>query len=303
MAVASMMSAPRGSAAPFVFYPEVPPISLELTNVCNLKCPYCANNTLTRPSGSIEWPLLDKLIDECAGRRHAIDWLHGTGEPLLWEGLEDVVRRITERDAGKGSFATNATLLYPDRVERLLRAGLRNIYISLDSMDERIYRATRGGDLPKVIRNIQAMLAIVPPEFEVTIALMNHKLQTITDADKARFRDTFGPEERVRLNIVGTGRMPSAREDYRLYANQQDGCTIPSDFFFIAHDGRAALCCADQDLVHVLGDTNSSTIEEIWFREDNQILFRNIALGLHPCPEVCTKLCHLKEPTRERAPV
>src|SRR5579862_5673451 len=172
-----MASAPPHGG--FVYYPEVPPISLELTSVCNLKCPYCANNTLTRPSGYIGDALLDRLIGQCAGGRHAIDWLHGTGEPLLWDRLEEVVARIVGCGAGKGSFATNATLLYPDRVESLLKAGLRTIYISLDSMEERIYKATRGGDLAKVIRNIQAMIALVPPEFDITIALMNHKLQTI----------------------------------------------------------------------------------------------------------------------------
>ena len=36
--------------------------------------------------------------------------------------------------------------------------------------------------------------------------------------------------------------------------------------------------------------------DEIWFREENQIMFRNIGLGLRPCPEICTKHCHLKDP-------
>jgi sulfatase maturation enzyme AslB (radical SAM superfamily) len=297
MVIAATDAAPRPHRG-FVFYSEVPPISLELTSVCNLKCPYCANNTLTRPSGYIDDALLDKLIGECAGGRHAIDWLHGTGEPLLWDRLEEVVSRIVRCGAGKGSFATNATLLYPDRVESLLEAGLRNIYISLDSMDERIYKATRGGDLGKVIRNVQTMIAIVPADFEITIALMNHKLQTITDADRARFHQTFGPPERVKLNLVGTGWMPGAREDWRAIPYKSDTCTIPSDFFFITHDGRVALCCSDQDAAHTIGDANRETIDEIWFKEENQIRFRNIALGLRPCPELCTKSCHLKEPAR-----
>ena len=286
---------PRG----FVFYPKVPPISLELHNVCNLKCPYCANATLTRPSGYISEELLDKLIEECAGGRHAIDWLHGTGEPLLWDRLEEVIGRIVARGAGKGSFATNATLLYPDRVESLVEAGLRSIYISLDSMDEDVYRATRGGNLAKVIHNIKTMIAMVPPDFAITIALMDHKLQVIGPEQRARFHDTFGPPERITLNVVGTGLMPSAREDYRAPPYKTDTCAVPSDFFFITHDGRVALCCSDQDAAHTIGDARVETIDEIWFKEANQIMFRNIALGLRPCPELCTEQCHLKRPSRE----
>lgn len=100
------------------FYPAVPPISLELTNRCNLKCPYCANGTLTRPSGTIAWSLLERLVDQCAGGPKQIDWLHGTGEPLLGCRLEDVIRLIRGRNAGAVSFATNATLLTADRVGR-----------------------------------------------------------------------------------------------------------------------------------------------------------------------------------------
>jgi cyclic pyranopterin phosphate synthase len=130
----------RDDAPAFVFYPTVPPISLELTSRCNLKCPYCANGTLTRPEGFIAWSLLEKLVDQCKDGRHAIDWLHGTGEPLLWKRVEDVIRLITSQDAGKASFGTNGTLLHPHRIESLLAAGLTSVYVSLDSLNREIYR-------------------------------------------------------------------------------------------------------------------------------------------------------------------
>jgi sulfatase maturation enzyme AslB (radical SAM superfamily) len=285
-----------GIGSKFIFYPKVPPISLELTNRCNLKCPYCANATLTRAGGLIEWSLLEKLVEESSDEKHSIDWLHGTGEPLLWDRLEEVIRLIVSNRAGKASFATNATLLHPRRVEKLLQAGLTGIYISLDSLNQEIYKSTRGGDLEKVVRNVKTMISMVPANFDVTIALMTHKLQQITQSDVALFWETFGADPRIKLNVVETGILPSAREDYRLHPNQQQRCGLPSEYFFITLSGRVALCCADQDLMHPIGDTRTETIDEIWFREENQILFRNVGMGLHPCPQICTKHCHLKEP-------
>ncbi|MGB8853554.1 MAG: radical SAM/SPASM domain-containing protein [Pirellulales bacterium] len=278
------------------FYPAVPPISLELTNRCNLKCPYCANGTLTRPSGTIAWSLLERLIEQCAGGPKQIDWLHGTGEPLLWSRLEDVIRLIRGRDAGAASFATNATLLTADRVESLLAAGLGSIYISLDSLDERIYAATRGGKLETVIGNIRTMLSIVPGDFTVTIALMNHKDQRLTPGDIDRCHEIFGPAPRIKVNVVETGIMPSARADYRLHRQKVATCSLPNEYFFIAHDGRVALCCSDQDVAHPIGDTNVDSIDEIWFKPSNQAIFRSIGLGLRGCPEFCTAQCHLKTP-------
>jgi len=301
MSAESNTARAASSGRGFVFYSTVPPISLELTNRCNLKCPYCANNTLTRPDGFIRWDLLERLVDQCADGRHALDWLHGTGEPLLWDRLEEVIKLITSRKAGKGNFATNATLLNPGRVESLLKAGLRTIYISLDSMNPEIYRSTRGGDVHKAITNIQTMISMVPADFGVTIALMNHKTQVITDRDIALFRDTFGPEERVKLALIENGMLPSAREDYRRHPATYSTCSSPKDYFFIALDGRVALCGRDQDLMHVIGDAKVETIDEIWFKRENQIVFRNIALGVGKCPNVCTKHCHLKAPSRSRS--
>lgn len=162
------------------FYPAVPPISLELTNRCNLKCPYCANGTLTRPSG--------------------------------------------------------------------------------------------------------------------TIALMNHKDQRLTPGDIDRCHEIFGPAPRIKVNVVETGIMPSARADYRTHRQKVATCSLPNEYFFIAHDGRVALCCSDQDVVHPIGDTNIDSIDEIWFKPSNQAIFRSIGLGLRGCPEFCTAQCHLKTP-------
>ncbi len=286
-----------GYATPsFVFYPKVPPISLELTNRCNLKCPYCANGTLTRDAGYIEWSLLEKIIDDASRNGHSIDWLHGTGEPLLWKRLEEVMRLIISSRAGVASFATNATLLHPHRVESLLDAGLSQIYVSLDSLSQKVYKETRGGKLSKVIKNVQTMLTMTPKDFKVTIALMNHKLQRLTPADVVLFRETFGDDPRIALNIVETGIMPSARQDYRFHPGRNDTCATPSEYFFIALDGRVALCCSDQDVMHAIGDMKHETVSDVWFRDENQRMFRNIALGRRPCPEICTKHCHLKEP-------
>src|SRR5436190_9287097 len=84
------------------FYPHVPSISLECTNLCNLKCPYCANQALTRRRGTIRWELLEKLVEECCREGYRLDTLHGTGEPLLYNRLEDAVRLIRSRNARNG---------------------------------------------------------------------------------------------------------------------------------------------------------------------------------------------------------
>jgi MoaA/NifB/PqqE/SkfB family radical SAM enzyme len=281
----------------FAFYPRVPEITLELTNVCNLTCPYCANNVLTRPKGAIEWELVEKVVDECAGDDNLrINWLHGVGEPLLWKRLEEAVRLIRSRNAGLGSFATNGTLLYEDRVRALLDAGLSRIYVSIDTLDPDVYKATRGGNLAKVVENIQNMIRIVPPDFEIKIALMNHRDHRITPEVGERFAELFGRGRNVFLNGVVNGLIPGATEDYRIAETEMENCFAPRSYLLINKDGIAGLCCRDQDQLHRLGDVTQRSIRDIWYDLANQTTFRNIALGVDECPSVCTEKCELRKP-------
>jgi MoaA/NifB/PqqE/SkfB family radical SAM enzyme len=288
--------APIQETIDFAFYPRIPEISLELTNLCNLTCPYCANPALTRPKGTIEWELLEKIVHEAGRDGLSVNWLHGVGEPLLWKRLEDVIRLIRSHDAGAGSFATNGTLLYEDRVRRLLDAGLTRIYVSIDTLDPEIYKATRGGNLAKVIDNIKAMIRIAPPDFTIRIALMDHRDYRLTAVERARFTEIFGDRPNVVLADVSNWRMPSAPADYRVDAGRITGCLAPRQYLFINKDGIASLCCADQDSLHHLGDVHARSIHDIWFDRDNQTTFRNVAIGVKTCPSVCTDKCVLKKP-------
>jgi len=284
----------------FAYYPNVPVISLELTNHCNLKCPYCANPTLVRPKSYIEWPLLEKIVDECAQRKYNLAWLHGVGEPLLWDRLEETISLIKLKGAGDGSFGTNGTLLRPSRVKRLLDAGLESIYVSIDTLDPQLYANTRGGKLEIIVRNIKDMIEIVPKSFQITVALMNHKDQTITEKNIAQFHEIFGHHPNVRTNLVANQLFPSAPEDYRTDGEEKiQGCGSPLNYVFIALDGRVAICCMDQEVLHSLGSVTERSIHDIWFDPKNQTTFRNVALGIYECPSVCTDKCVLKAPRNE----
>jgi len=278
------------------FYPQVPPISLELTSSCNLKCPYCANSILQRGKNFIKWPLLEKIIEESANGYHNIATLHGTGEPLLWNKLEEVIHLIKSRKAGEASFATNGTLLKRDRILRLLEAGLTSIRVSLDSMDEEIYKATRGANVFKVIENIQTLIELAPQNFQITVVLMNHKTQHITDDHIVQFHKTFGFHQNVQLEIINNGLMPDSPQDFRESQVKVSTCFRPRKWFTITSEGNVSICCSDQNAQAVIGDVNQQTIDEIWYDSQNQATFKNIATGRSPCPELCTAHCWLEKP-------
>ena len=131
-------------------------VMLEVTGRCNLDCSYCAlNDREFRKSRSGEMKLNDALalVDQMDGVN--VLMLYGLGEPLLYKGLETVIRAARRR-IPTVCFTTNATLLSEERSLALAKAGLSRVQVSLDSLDPEYHKRVRGGDVAKIVENVES---------------------------------------------------------------------------------------------------------------------------------------------------
>ncbi len=97
---------------------------------CNLACTYCNEfDDHSEPT-----PLAEMLhrIDHLGRLGTSVITISG-GEPLLHPELDDVIRRIRATGAIAGMI-TNGYLLNRERIERLNRAGLDHMQISIDNV-------------------------------------------------------------------------------------------------------------------------------------------------------------------------
>ncbi|HVN79824.1 MAG TPA: radical SAM protein [Terriglobia bacterium] len=97
---------------------------------CNLSCTYC--NEFDKVSTPVPTEEMFRRIDRLASFGTTIVTISG-GEPLLHPDLDRLIQRIRRRGMLAG-LITNAYLLGPDRVERLNRAGLDHMQISIDNV-------------------------------------------------------------------------------------------------------------------------------------------------------------------------
>lgn len=275
------------------FFPIVPLISLELTNHCNLRCPYCGNRNMTRPRGYMEWGLLEKIVADCRQGGHQIQGLHGAGEPLLYPRLEEAIRLVKDNTTGALAIFTNGVLLTPDKAQKLLSAGVDAINVSLDSLDPKVYAATRGADLAKVVENIRNLIRLAPSTVLIYIDLMNSKVQELSEREIRLFHETFGTRDNVVLWRVENSFFPVADFDYRITPERKTSCCLPASIFSIAWDGRVWLCCLDQDVQHSLGNLDQESIAGVWLDQKNQEALYKLALGELGCPEYCLHKCTL----------
>src|SRR5579875_3565477 len=97
---------------------------------CNLSCAYC--NEYDDVSKPVPIDEMLRRIDHLARLGTSIITISG-GEPLLHPELDQIIARI--RHHGKmAGMITNGYLLMPERIERLNRAGLDHMQISIDNV-------------------------------------------------------------------------------------------------------------------------------------------------------------------------
>lgn len=98
---------------------------------CNLACTYC--NEFDDFSSPVPLPEMKRRLDKLASLGTAIITISG-GEPTLHPELDEIIRHIRRRGMIAG-LITNGYFLTPERIERLNRAGLQHLQISIDNVD------------------------------------------------------------------------------------------------------------------------------------------------------------------------
>lgn len=138
-------------------------LRISVTDACNLRCSYCmpADGPKGCPCRQTMKP--DEIVEiASAAAELGVKKLRITGgEPLVLDGLPELVERLA---AIKGiediSLTTNATLLAP-LADKLYQAGIHRINISLDTLDPVKYmQMTRGGKLSDALEGIRAAMRV-----------------------------------------------------------------------------------------------------------------------------------------------
>ena len=97
---------------------------------CNLSCTYC--NEFDDFSKPVETQEMFRRVDKLGSLGTAVITISG-GEPLLHPELDEIIRRIRKNGMIAG-LITNGYFLVPERIQRLNRAGLEWLQISIDNV-------------------------------------------------------------------------------------------------------------------------------------------------------------------------
>jgi cyclic pyranopterin phosphate synthase len=142
-------------------------LRISVTDRCNFRCPYCmpaeiygeAHQFMARPE-----LLTFEEIERLARRfvELGVEKIRITGgEPLLRHGLDRLVTRLAAIPGVSDLTLTTNGYLLAQQAVALARAGLRRITVSLDSLDDAVFRRMSGRDVgpARVLEGIAAARA------------------------------------------------------------------------------------------------------------------------------------------------
>ena len=174
-------------------------LRISVTDRCNFRCTYCMPKELFGASYRF-MPRSELLSFEEIIRLAEIFVEHGVrkirltgGEPLLRQGLEDLVRMLSSMAGLEDlTLTTNGSLLTPHRARGLRAAGLDRLTVSLDAIDDTVFSSMNdvGFSVEPVLQAIedadQAGLSPIKINMVVKRNVNDHEIVPMAE----RFRGT-----------------------------------------------------------------------------------------------------------------
>jgi MoaA/NifB/PqqE/SkfB family radical SAM enzyme len=169
-------------------------LSINITARCNLRCAMCMqprtgadggdSPTLRRGGAELTPDQWRRVVDQAASAR-PVFYFTG-GEPLLYKGLDQILRHIQSRGL-MAAIVTNGTTL-STHAESLVAAGVQNVTVSLDGPEE-VHDRIRGvaGTFRRAIEGIRALqearrrTGTDVPSIKVNCVITRHSIPTLAN--------------------------------------------------------------------------------------------------------------------------
>ncbi|MDB5100132.1 MAG: molybdenum cofactor biosynthesis protein [Cyanobacteria bacterium RYN_339] len=158
------------------FKRKVDYLRISVTDRCNLRCQYCM------PATGMDWIDRDEILTyeeiERFVREVAVPLgirklrLTG-GEPMVRKDLAGLIARLAVIPGIDDLALTTNGLFLEQQAQALKLAGLQRINVSMDSLRaERFKEITRGGDLERVWRGVDAAMAVGLTPLKLNVVVM-----------------------------------------------------------------------------------------------------------------------------------
>ncbi len=281
-------------------------INIDVANACNFKCNFCFHgmndNELKNSDfnpGVMDYELfkiITQQIKEFPEKIKCIG-LSGIGEPLLNKRLPDMIQLTKEYDvADKVVVTTNGSLLTQKFTDSLVNAGLDEVIISIEALNnKKYYDITMAKvDFEELVESIRYLYEN-KGECKVFVKIVNIAFDDLND--EKRFHDIFDSvADMAYVEKIIPQFKPVNYDvlnlDYErtLYDKELLPIEVCSMVFYamqIATSGNVCPCCVDYNETVVFGNVKTNHLYDIWnskqFNEFRKVHLNNKRNNIELC--------------------
>lgn len=256
--------------APYIF-------SVELTNICNLKCIICPQSL---ESAAVKRGVLrfdDFVVIFNKINRHARELtLSVGGESLINKDIFRIIEYV-KLHAPKIDLklGTNAVLMDTANADLLLQSGLDEVIFSFDGETKDDYEFIRAGsDFDRTLKNINYFLkkhSEIQSAMKINIQSLRLYSPTSTLDISDTFKERFYPNSSVTYSsyyshVWSDNFVENRKVPYNPAPHSQD--YFPCDLLWkqmsISWDGDVYACCFDLQRTYKVGNIFDQSVMDIW---------------------------------------
>tara|TARA_B100002003_G_C14095687_1_gene527036 strand:+ start:333 stop:1349 length:1017 start_codon:yes stop_codon:yes gene_type:complete len=291
-------------------------ICIELTNRCNLNCPFCLvgqqdqkesvdHDSIEREMSGMDMELCKKIIT--SARDFGLKEVNLTfqGEPLMFKRTNFIkLVKFIKQNGLKAIVYTNGLLLDRDYSRKIVKAGLDEFRFSVDGITQDVYALNRvGGKYSQVYQNMKDTVQVAQEERSAIniiwqfIAMRNNEHQI----DEARsIANKIGIKFEVKTFAASVPELVPKDPKYQR-ALKPPPCQDIYRQVMVYWNGDVVPCCYDIEGLEIMGNLNDSSLSEIWNGSKFQIFrerLKNVLQNPEGEPELCKGCLKYDSPSK-----
>jgi radical SAM protein with 4Fe4S-binding SPASM domain len=282
-------------------------LSIEPTNLCNLKCPECpsGNNRMTRSRLFLSINEYKNIIDQSYQHVSFLQ-LYFQGEPFMHPHIYDFIKYSCQHNIYT-STSTNGQFLNRESVLKIIESGLHRLIISIDGTNQEVYSKYRiGGSYEKLIDGIKLLTHLKKekksktPHIIIQFVVLKsneHQIGEIKELAKNLQIDSLKIKSAQIEDFKNGNEMMTTIDKYSRYKKTEKGffvlkrkqkfkCRRVWNGVVISASNEVLPCCFDKNGSHSYGSLKNHNLTNI-IRNSLSQQFRNEVWQSNIQHEIC----------------
>ena len=246
-----------------------PELSIEFTNYCNLKCPYCPSPLKLRPQGFMDRKTFGNLVAQIRELRISKISICGNGEPTLHPDFKSYISELGAATRFL-SLTSNWQRIDEKTIRSILRAPVGILHISADGADKEEYEKNRiNGKFEHLLENLtllKRLKAEAGSRLLTTIRVMIRPSHLKDEKKMVAFWRSYADvvSRQYILNYPG-----NLNDAFTPVAKPTGRCTLPFKILDVRWNGKVPLCSYSHLQIGepeglILGNINNLSLQQIW---------------------------------------